>query len=368
MATDVPHGTALSKRLRGRTTSASWSAPGVEEHLRLRVPEEAQRLVGEAPRLVEPAPVERGLVEREQPGGHHRVVLEVALELGLPVLPGAQQPAVRARIGRGGTRRSARPRRCSRAGRARGRPRRSARQHEAVPARPAPCRRGPDARACLARRQSFRAPGDQAGQRSASSPSSAATSAGSRGTNRMLRALEVGAAVHAPVGERRARPSRRPAAPRGSRPASRRRTCPPRLRCRRPGPSRSRRPGCGHLAQDVVERLLARSRRYSASPGRQPARGGRARRAGRCRRASSRSAARARRRRPSSGGSRRRAGRRCRRAPSASASARTISSARGLPVALPEAQDELPGHRLRELGRAARSRRRASSNSPESAW
>src|SRR5207253_477352 len=61
----------------------------VEEGRVLLVPEEPEGLVTETAGLVEPAPVERGLVEGEEPHADHGVVLEVALDLGLPVLPGA---------------------------------------------------------------------------------------------------------------------------------------------------------------------------------------------------------------------------------------------------------------------------------------
>jgi hypothetical protein len=52
-------------------------APRVEEPLRPRIPEEVEHGHGQATRLVQPAAVECHLVEREEPVGHHRVVLQV---------------------------------------------------------------------------------------------------------------------------------------------------------------------------------------------------------------------------------------------------------------------------------------------------
>src|SRR5215467_3035496 len=68
---------------------------GVEEHALAFVPEELEGALRELARLVEPAAVEGRLVQREQTHADHGVVLEIALDLRLPVLPRAEQSALR---------------------------------------------------------------------------------------------------------------------------------------------------------------------------------------------------------------------------------------------------------------------------------
>ena len=72
--------------------------PRVVEAFEPLVPEEPQRLVGEGARLVEPAAVEGRLVHVDQRRGDERPVLEVALELRLTRLPRAEEPAVAAHV------------------------------------------------------------------------------------------------------------------------------------------------------------------------------------------------------------------------------------------------------------------------------
>ena len=66
----------------------------VVEALRLVVPEETQHLVGQPARLVDEAALERGLVHLDQRRRDHRVVLEIGLQLGPAVLPGAEEAPV----------------------------------------------------------------------------------------------------------------------------------------------------------------------------------------------------------------------------------------------------------------------------------
>ena len=110
--------------------------------------------------------------------------------------------------------------------------------------------------------------------------------------------------------------------------------------------------GSAQLAEQVVERLLD-DLAVALVAGDEPGVQVRRRRAARCRRASSRSAGRASARRPSSGGSRRRAGRRSRRRPSRRASS---SPSRAL-ASPPRRSRNSSVERVRELRRAARSRR-----------
>src|SRR3989442_989467 len=65
---------------------------GIVETLDRVVPEESQDVVGKPSGVVEPVALERRFVEADERGRHHRVILEVRLELGLPVLPGSEEP------------------------------------------------------------------------------------------------------------------------------------------------------------------------------------------------------------------------------------------------------------------------------------
>src|SRR5262249_54267374 len=65
----------------------------VEEDLSLAVPEQFERPIRKTARLIEPAPVERRLVQHHESDADERVVLEIRLDLRLPVLPGPEEPS-----------------------------------------------------------------------------------------------------------------------------------------------------------------------------------------------------------------------------------------------------------------------------------
>ena len=266
---------------------------GLEEASVLRVGETLDHGVGQGTRLGEPARIEAGLVQGEQRLEQERVVLQVGVELGLAVLPGAQQPPVGV------------------AQRAEHELRTAGRRLHVVGAL--------EHGAGLGQRGDHQGvPGGQAlvveARPDALRPHVVETPAPlrerfgpARAAHRDVVALEV-------AGRRWPRTRRSPRRPRGRPPArlasprpTTRRTCPPRPRSPRRGRSRSRPRAPSSRA--APSRGSPRRRRETARRRAPASRAGRRGPAARCRRASSRSGAPARWRRPSSARSRRPPGR-----------------------------------------------------------
>src|SRR5581483_1213688 len=69
-------------------------AAGVEKAAVLLIGKEADRLVHQTARLAEPARIKVGLVQSQQAIGQEHIVLQVAVEVSVPILPGAQQASI----------------------------------------------------------------------------------------------------------------------------------------------------------------------------------------------------------------------------------------------------------------------------------
>ena len=78
-ADELPDGIGWSSKLRGRTTSDSWSEAVSKNPPPLGVAERSTIIVGERARLHEPARLEGRLVQHQQRLGQERVVLEVGI-------------------------------------------------------------------------------------------------------------------------------------------------------------------------------------------------------------------------------------------------------------------------------------------------
>ena len=94
-ATEFPEGTALSYSSFGRTTRGSPSIPVWKNPPRSSIREEPDEIVGETPRLAEPAEVARPGEQGEHRGREQGVIVRVRDAAGRPVPPRTEEPPVR---------------------------------------------------------------------------------------------------------------------------------------------------------------------------------------------------------------------------------------------------------------------------------